>query len=247
MKTRVDAATDVAMIGAWDAGQHALPFTAAEFAEHLRALERDASEGRLFLIHTGADGGGPIDVYVDETAPASVHARIRPIAENVLLSVPSGALIVGGVEDYRSDEPRLTGPGSVIQIPVGDYALRCFVLKDPEQESSAEQRLRESVATDDIKYYDRINRRGCAAGALTLLLFPVLTVVIDWRIALAITAAVFLSFFPLREWSLKRNARYQRLNAIIPRVRLEHEDPTFVFELTRVAAVSGLKGMSVRL
>src|SRR5688500_18367528 len=124
MKARVDAGTDVAMIGAWDAGQNASPFTAAERADHLKALERDASEGRLFLIHTGADGGGPVDVYVDESAPAVVHARIKLIAENVLLSLPSGALMVGGVEDYRSDESRLTGPGSGIQIPAGDYALR---------------------------------------------------------------------------------------------------------------------------
>lgn len=199
------------------------------------------------MINTGADGGGPVDVYIDESAPASLHARITLVAENALLSVPSGALIVGGVEDYRSGNSRITGPGSVIQVPAGDYALRCFVAKDPEDEPSAEQRLREVVPVDDIKYYDRINSRGCAAGALTLLLFPLLAIVIDWRIALAMTVAVFLSFFPLREWILKRNARYQRLNAIIPSIRLEQADPTFVLELTRVAAVSGLKGMSVKL
>jgi hypothetical protein len=247
MKARVDAGTDVAMIGAWDAGGNASPFTAAERGDHLQSLEREASEGRLFLIHTGGDGSGPVDVYVDEAVPAPVHARVRPIAENVLLSVPGGALTVGGVEDYRSDELRLTGPGSVLQIPAGNYALRCFVPRDPEQESSAEQLLREAVPADDIKYYDRINSRGCAAGALTPLLFPLLALVIDWRIALAITAAVFLSFFPVREWSLKRNARYQRLHDIIPRARLEHEDPMAILELTRVDHVSHLKGMSARL
>jgi hypothetical protein len=237
MKARVDAGTDVAMIGAWDASRNASPFTAAERTDHLKTLERDASEGLLFLIHTGGDGGGPMDVYIDETAPPAVRARIKLIAENARLSVPTGTLIVGGVEDYRSDESRLTGPGSVIQLPAGDYALRCFVPKDPEQEPSAEQRLREVVPVDDINYYDRINSRGCAAGALTLLLFPILAVAIDWRIALAITAAVFLSFFPLRERILKRNARYQRLNAIIPRTRLEQADPTFVLELTRLTDV----------
>jgi hypothetical protein len=237
MKARVDAGTDVAMIGAWDAGQNASPFATAQRADHLKALERDASEGRLFLIHTGGDGGGPVDVYIDESAPPSVRARIKLVAEHALLPVPSGALIVGGVEDYRSDQPRITGPGSVIQIPAGDYALRCFVPNDPEQESSAEQRLREVVSVDDIKHYDRINNRGCAAGALTLLLFPLLAVVIDWRIALAITAVVFLSFFPVLAWSLKRNARYQRLNDIIPRARIEQADPTFVLELTRLTEV----------
>ena len=199
------------------------------------------------MIHTGADGGGPVECYVENPHRPTIHARFAPIAENVLLSVPSGALMVGGIEDYRFPNRRSPAPTASIQVPAGDYALRCFVVKDPEQESPAEQRLRETLPAADIRYYDQANSRGCIAGALTLLLFPLLAVVIDWRIALPITVAVFLSFFPLRAWILKRNARYQRLDAIIPRTALEHEDPGFVFELTRVTDVSGLKGMSVKL
>ena len=233
MKARLDAGTDVAMIGAWDAQQNASPFTAAEFADHQNALDRDVSRGALFLIHTGGDGGGPVDLYIDEPAPPEVLARVTPIAGEARLSLPSGALTVGGVEDYRSPDARITGPGRIVNVPAGDYALRCYVMKDAEREPASEKTLRRLVSPADIKYYDSVNQRGCVAGALTLLLFPILWYPLGWKIALPITVVVFLGFFPLREQVLKRNARYQRLDAIIPIHRIQHADPTHVFELRR--------------
>ena len=232
MKARIDAGTDVAMIGAWDAQQNATPFTAAEFADHQHSLERDVSRGALFLIHTGGDGGGPVDLYIDEPAPPEVLARVTPVAGEARLSLPSGALTVGGVEDYRSPEAPLIGPGSIVQVPAGDYTVRCYVAKDDEREPGSEKALRRLVSPADIKYYDTVNQRGCAAGALTLLLFPVLAYPLGWKIALPITIVIFLAFFPVMQWALKRNARYQRLNAIIPTHRIQQGDPTHVFVLT---------------
>jgi hypothetical protein len=233
MKARIDAGTDVAMIGAWDARQSASPFTAAEIADHQNALERDASSGALILIRTGGDGGGPVDLYIDEPAPPEVLARVTPVAGGATLSLPSGVLTVGGVEDYRSVEARITGPDSIVNVPPGDYTVRCFVAKDPEREPASEKALRKLVSPADIKYYDGVNRRGCAGGALTLLLFPVLSYLLGWKVALPITVAVFLAWFPLQQWWLKRNARYQRLNAIIPIHRIQQADPTYVFEMRR--------------
>jgi hypothetical protein len=132
MKARIDAGTDIALIGAWDGGRGTEALKAAEAADQSAALESDAFQGHLFLIHTGADVGGPIDVYIDETAPPAVHARIKPIAERARLSLPSGSLVVGGVEDYRSTPVRSLA--SVINVPPGDYAVRCFVPTNPEQE-----------------------------------------------------------------------------------------------------------------
>ena len=233
MKARIDAGTDVAMIGAWDAQQNASPFTAAEFADHQNSLERDVSRGALFLIHTGGDGGGPVDLYIDEPAPPEVRARVTPVAGEARLSLPSGALTVGGVEDYRSSDARITGPGSIVKVPAGDYAVRCYVAKTAEREPASEKALRRLVSPADIKYYDGVNQRGCVAGALTLLLFPVLSYPLGWKVALPITVVVFLAFFPLLQWLLKRNTRYQRLNAIIPIHRIQQADPTHVFELRR--------------
>jgi hypothetical protein len=233
MKARIDAGTDVAMIGAWDAQQNASPFTAAELADHQNSLDRDVSRGALFLIHTGGDGGGPVDLYIDEPAPREVLARVTPVAAEARLSLPSGALTVGGAEEYRSPDARITGQDRIVKVPAGDYVVRCYVATDAEQGPGSEETLRRLVSPADIEYYDSVNQRGCTAGALTLLLFPVLWYPLGWKIALPITVAAFLGFFPLREWVLKRNPRYRRLNAIIPIHRIQQADPTHVFELRR--------------
>jgi hypothetical protein len=233
MRARIDAGTDVAMIGAWDAQQNASPFTPAEVADHQNSLERDVSQGSLVLIRTGGDGGGPVDLYIDEPAPPEVLARVTPVGSKARLSLPTGALTVGGVEDYRSADARITGPASIVSVPAGDYAVRCYVATDPEQEPASEKTLRRLVSAADIKYYDSVNQRGCVVGALTLLLFPLLSYPLGWRVALPITIVAFLAFFPLLQWALKRNPRYQRLNAIIPIHRIQQANPTYVFELRR--------------
>ena len=79
MRTRIDAGTDVAMIGAWDAQQNASPFTPAELADHQNSLERDVSRGALVLIRTGGDGGGPV-ISTSMNRRARVLARVTPVA-----------------------------------------------------------------------------------------------------------------------------------------------------------------------
>jgi hypothetical protein len=247
MKARIDAGTDVAMIGAWDAQRNAKAFTTSQLSQLSDTLEADAAEGHLFLLHTGADGGGPIDVYIDEAIPSEIRDCLVPSDGEFLLSLPSGALVVGGAEDYRSAEPKITGPNSIVAVPAGDYSLRCYTPKDEEQSPQSENELRRIVGSADLEYYDRVNSSGCLVGALTLLLFPILSFPLGWKVALAITAVVFLSFFPAREWLLKRNARYQRLHKVVPAFRLEHQDPMFVFELRPIRDRATLKGGSVSL
>jgi hypothetical protein len=246
MKARIDAGTDVAMIGAWDARRGAESLTPPELKHLSDTLEADAAQGRLFLLHTGADGGGPIDVYVDEAVPREVQERLVPMRDReFLLAVPSGALVVGGVEYYRSPQARITDDNSTVAVPAGDYAVRCYAAKDEEQSPRSEEELRKLVGDADLQYYDRINRTGCIVGALTLLLFPMLSFPLGWKLALPITAVVFLSFFPVLAWLLKRNVRYQRLHRVVPVFRLQNQDPTYVFALRVVRDRTGLKGGSL--
>jgi hypothetical protein len=232
MKARIDAGTDVAMIGLWDAQRSATPLTPAESKKFADALEADAGQGHVFVVHTGGDGGGPVDLYIDEPIPADVQERLEPGAGESVLILPTGALTVGGAEDYRSAKPRITGANSVVQVPAGKYSVRCYALNE-EESPATEAALRKRVGREDIEYYDRVNKRGCAAGAALLLLFPILWFPLGWKLALPITVAVFLAFFPIFRWFLKRNARYQRLDQVIPGFRLGNADPTFVFELRR--------------
>ena len=126
MKARIDAGTDVAMIGAWDAQRRSDPFSPSEQKHLLKTLEADAVQGHLFLLHTGADGGGPVDLYIDEAVPPDVEGTLERLGGEYLVAVPSGALVVGGVEDYRSAKPGITGADSIVRMPAGDYALRCY-------------------------------------------------------------------------------------------------------------------------
>ncbi|PWU10578.1 MAG: hypothetical protein C5B50_25245 [Verrucomicrobia bacterium] len=132
MKTRIDAGTDVAMIGAWDTSRNDSPFPKTSFKKMMRALHEDAQAGHLFLIRTGADGGGPIDVYVDEPLPESALAQTRRAEGEFLIRVPTGQLVVGGAEDYRSSKPRITGENSIVLLPAGDYCLRCYIGTEEE-------------------------------------------------------------------------------------------------------------------
>jgi hypothetical protein len=247
MKARIDAGTDVAMIGAWDAQRASTPFTASELTHLSAALEADAAEGHLFLLHTGADGGGPIDLYVDEAIPGEIEDRLVPSDGEFLLVLPSGALVVGGAEGYRYPASKLTGPNDSVSVPPGDYAVRYYTPKDEEQSSRSESDLRKLVGSADLEYYDRVNRSGCVAGSLSLLLFPILAFPLGWIVALVITAVVFLSFFPAFKWLLKRNARYQRLDRVVPVFRIQNQDPAFVFQLRPIRDRAGLNRGSASL
>jgi hypothetical protein len=247
MKARTDAGTDVAMIGAWDAQRGSTPFTASELRHLSETLEAEAAEGHLFLLHTGADGGGPVDLYIGEAIPGEIRDRLVASDGEFLLVLPSGALVVGGAEDYRSPKAQITAPNSSVSVPPGEYALRCYTPNDEEQSPRSEGELRKLVGSADLKYYDRINSGGCLVGSLSLLLFPILSFPLGWKVALAITAVVFLSFFPALQWILKRSARYQRLDKVVPAFRLQSQDPTLVFELRPIRDRAGLKGGSASL
>jgi hypothetical protein len=199
------------------------------------------------VLHTGGDGGGPIDVYVDEAIEPDVAATLREVPGRFLLSVPSGRLIVGGGEDYRSAQPAQTSDKSVVVVPAGDYEARWYAPSDAEREPRSEAELRKRVGDAEVRYYDRVNNLGCAGGLAMLLLFPILWFPLGAAAALAITVVVFLAFFPVRQMLLRRNERYQQLDKVIPAYRLTNEDPYLVLSLARVKDRGALRGGTASL
>jgi len=249
MKARVDAGTDVAMIGAWDANRGAQAFSAEEYKRLSDALGADAEQGHIFVLHTGADGGGPVDVYIDEPVPADVMQRLTPLGHELVLALPSGTLIVDGVEHYRARKPNAALASRVVSVPPGDYLLRCYTPPDEEQEGTprSERDLEAIVGKDELRYYERVTRSGCLVGLALLLLFPVLGPLAGWRIAFATTVVAVIGFFYAREWLLRRNARFARLREAITAHRTGTREPTFVLELRRIEDRAGRSGGSVSL
>src|SRR5689334_14858879 len=119
MHQRIDAGTDVAMIGAWDAGRGAMPFSSDQQRKYRKSLEKEATAGHIFLIHTGADGGGPVDIYIDEGVPEDVRNATRALDGEFLVTVPSGRLIVAGAEGFRAEEMGEENASGLVAVPPG--------------------------------------------------------------------------------------------------------------------------------
>ena len=249
MKARFDAGTDVAMIGAWDLDRGAQPFSTDESRRLSDTLDRDAQEGHLFVLHTGADGGGPVDVYIDEPVPDETLASLTPVGDPLILALPSGKLVVDGVEYYRTRKADAAHASRAAAVPAGDYLLRCYTPKDEEQEAAprAEHDLEAIVGKAELRYYERVTRSGCLIGLVLLLLFPILGPLAGWRIAFATTVVAVIGFFYVREWLLRRNPRFARVREVVTAHRLGAQEPTFVLELRRIEDRAGLAGGSVSL
>jgi hypothetical protein len=251
MKFRINAGSDVAMIGAWDVSRNDSVLAKAWGKEFDQTLEQDATSGDIFVIRLGGDAGGPIDIYVDAPIPKEALAEMRAEGGEFLLRVPSGRLMVGGVEDYRSAKPKITGPDSVIVLAPGDYALRCYSSTSEEGLTlPTGKELKAALGADDYAYRNRIDRLRLL-GYLLLLLFPVLSFPLGWKWALLITVVVFFAWFYVQEQILvKRNARYQRIekqaNQLYGKAK-EKEPPWFIFDLRLTSGPHNLKGGSIRI
>ena len=236
MKARFDAGTDVAMIGAWDAQRGAQPFAAEEFKRLSEALDAEATAGHVFVLHTGGDGGGPVDVYIDEPIPDETMARLTPLGEEELvLALPSGTLIVDGVEYYRAKKPDTARSDRAVSVPAGEYLLRAYSAKDEEEAKPRSERdLEALVGAEDLRYYERMTRAGCLNGLLLLLLFPLLFPFFGSKVAVAATIVVFVAYFAIREQVLRRNVRFARLRETIVAFRLQRQESTHVLALRRI-------------
>jgi len=247
MHIRLDAGTDIGMIGAWDGDRSASPFSKRRARELDQVVKADASEGHLFVVYTGADGGGPLDIFVDQELPDDIREQVTPVGGEFLLRLPTGRLVVDGVECYRSTG-KMPDTSSRASITPGDYALRCHVGKDEDKHPPTQKELNRRVGAENVRYYDRINRVGLLTIVLLNLgLLGAFTFWLGWKIALGVAVVTFIVSTHVQEYILKRNQKYHDLDRIIPKLRVETQRPTFVFELRSITNPTGLRGGFVRL
>lgn len=249
MKARVEAGTDIAQIGAWDANRDDGAFDKLSFKRRTAVLREDSEAGSIFVLNTGSDGDGPIDVYVDESIPESELRENELLKGEFLVRVPSGRLVVGGVEDYRYSKRKITGPNSVISVPVGDYKIQCYAPKVDEGslEGVSNAALREAIGEDDYSYWRR-REKSAGYGCLPFALFPALAYTFNWKVALAAAIGMTVLWFFCREQLLRRNARYQSIEKRVQEIYRQakaNSAPTFIFALTRLEDGSSLKGGEV--
>lgn len=252
MKNVIDAGTDVAMIGAWDEGVRTDPLDDAMPSSRRRqALLDDAKRARLFLVMTGVDGASDVQVHVDEPIPASLRSALRKCRGRFRIAVPSGRLMVGGAEDYRSAAPRVTSDASVVVVAPGDYAVELYAAKDVEQTGDqlpSHDELERIVGAEYL-YFRAVERRALR-GLWLLLLFPLLTPWLGWKLALAGTLVPLAAYSLVHAWRLKRDARYHaavgRVNAAC-RSFLRRGVPALAMTLRRLRDDEPLDGGIVEL
>jgi hypothetical protein len=257
MHQRVEAGTDIAMIGAWDAGRGALPFSADQQRRYAKSLEKEAAAGHVFLIHTGADGGGPVDIYVDEPLPPEVRKPLRELGGEFLIALPSGRLVVAGAEDFRSEAIGGEADANMIPLPPGDYAVRCHVNNDDEahgQYDSIAECEAKVLTPEERQYYHKKNYAELALivlGWLLFLGFLPLARRWGWKIALPVTLVIAVPYFHwLDRRSRRRGAADVRRQEIYKKLTTAWESAqttTFVIELRKVDSRDGLKGGCVRV
>lgn len=250
MKTRIEAGTDIAMIGAWDASRNDTGLAGLGSKKLLQSLQADCAAAGLFLLHTGGDGGGPVDVYVDSAVPEAVRKKYRAAKREFLISVPSGRLVIGGMEDYRTGKSNITGPDSVVQIPSGDYALCCLAPKgEVYSETPTRAELEAKVGTEDFKYHRRIQTVAMTAYFGVPVLFVILCFVLGWKRALAVAVMVGLISYGLVRLSSSKE-RFRRVTRAENELWQQAQQrglPTLIFELRRVNDPAGLSGGTLHL
>ena len=104
------------------------------------------------------------------------------------------------------------------------------------------------ATSSELKIYDRINMGvvmgGFAAPSLALL---ILVPEIGWKIAVPVAVAVFLAWFPVTQWILRRSRSYTRMHAIAVDFRLRQGPPSLVLALRTLGPGEKLAGGSVSL
>lgn len=224
MYTRLQASTDVAAFGIWDPDQRGTVGSRAE-------LEDLARRGQACIVRMGGDCGGAIDVFIGESIPPERLAESVLVADDRTIVVQSGELVIDGVEYFTSNKERAS---SVRRLPNGIYRIRIRITKDEDElpTPAAEKALRRSIGAQDVDYYDKTNRHTLFGGLSTLLTLPLFLFLMPWYVAIPVTLALFIAYFHVQQWLLRRNPRYQSIAEKIIPVRFAAERPILVIELS---------------
>ncbi len=232
---RINCGTDIALIGIWDISLKEEPILKKDFLNIESVIKKDSKEGNLFFIKTRADGESIIDIYVNEEIPKEVKDYSYEQNEDFLLISQSGKLKCDGLEEYRRGEG-VVNEHNLIEVPQGRYSVKCYICKDyDELEDGTEDELKKLLPSEDIEYFDKKNI-GAFKWSFTITAFVFLATIftMKWYFAFLLSLIVFIAFFNVYDFILKKDEKYQTLSQIIPQFRILRERPTFVFSLKKL-------------
>lgn len=235
MKQRVHVGTDVALLGVWDEACEVVDFSKLKMKEVSSLLYEDSAAGKLFLMELGADWSGTVDVYVNGEIEPEVMRQMSHVPGEFLIALPSGRTVVGGAEDYRSAEAKITSESSVVAVNPGDYGLQCFVQSEAAEvpDMPEPEKLEKAVGSDLFARYQKWSQLAARGFWLLLLFFPI-TYWFGWIAGIIATIVLVLGYFHLIEWLQKKDPKYvEAIAAVEEAIRAGEKDalPNFALIL----------------
>ncbi|NMO20079.1 hypothetical protein HPC49_03630 [Pyxidicoccus fallax] len=227
---RIDAGTDIACVGIWDAGLPPL-----RRVPDAKEVEASAVRGEALPIETSADGGYVLEILVEESFVAPAGRTYETLERDYGLNLASGTALVGGFEDFRSRRPQITSEEDLIHVEPSWYRVRVHLNRiDPEYvEALSHDAAERALSPEELARHRQLGRYGNAGCASMLLAVPLFIVAGRSNGATALialvaglvlfTAPAWLNRLAKRRGDLELQQRYEstRARATPPDVVLE--------------------------
>ena len=224
-----EAGTDVAMLGIWDADAPTDDVGKSNYKDYQAILDADARDGKLIYINTYSDGGYPMGIVADRAAlPSGVLDGYDAVDRALFIHTPTGRLVVGGLEDYRSSKPQITSEKDVFEVDPGIYQASAYQLIDDEERIIDE--LKRQVGEDEYEYYST-RPTGCLAASFLIPAGLVASVFWSWW-AMLIAFVLSIGYAAYRTKANTQDERFMAVKSVADEWDAAH--PVILFVLEKV-------------
>jgi len=211
------------------------PDVVKDWGEESRAhLKEIAKVGDLFFIDREDPFKMSVQVVVGDKPPHEVPTELyRTVAGNYLLSLPSGALEVQGLDSWIAGNPASTEP---VQVEPGAYSVEALELESHDL-TEYEGYMAEMLGSDNWAFRDRVDRLYFL-GCLPTVMAVALAIFSTWKLGLYAGLAAAALWLPYL--ILSRSKRYKVINE---KVRSTESDlPLFILRLRKLKDSEGIIG-----
>lgn len=220
MKLKKEAATDIATIGIWDADLDKINQNQS-YKDWSKTIETDAANGDLLYIDTGADGSYSVCIVdtKEELEKFTLNHYCKVEKEFYLFS-KSGKLMIGGLEDYRSDKPATTNEDDIFLIKPNPYRVFPYVLRLKEEEMACA--IESIVGAEEWAYYQK-KSVGCSLVCGLFLVGLLAAFFLHWSLLILALMLMVTSVILRNNWNSK-DARLKKVEHCIEDFQQQHPD-----------------------
>jgi hypothetical protein len=180
------------MVGVWDASHQATPLAPDQWTD-MHSVQ--AWEGHLFAVRLAALHRLMVEVYVGEEPAYPLPPPLEGVAR--LLRAPTGQLLIGGAEDYRSPHPFTLYGDSHLAVAPGNYAVRAYYLEPSLYDAGWEEAAgggRAGLTREECEGLRHAARIEAITSPIALLILLAAVPVLGWLVTKGELWSVILWF-----------------------------------------------------